>query len=122
MFKNQNTKKYDLEERTYKFAKEVRDFIKEIPKISTNNIYISQLIRSSSSIGANFIEANEALSKKDFYHRVRICRKEAKETNFWLMLLDISTNLQLQSKLNNLIQEVNELMKIFGAIVSKSNF
>ncbi len=120
MFKNQNTKKYDLEERTYKFAKEVRDFIKEIPKISTNNIYISQLIRSSSSIGANFIEANEALSKKDFYHRVRICRKEAKETNFWLMLLDISTNLQLQSKLNNLIQEVNELMKIFGAIVSRS--
>ena len=120
MFKNQNTKKYDLEERTYKFAKEVRDFIKEIPKISTNNIYISQLIRSSSSIGANFIEANEALSKKDFYHRVRICRKEAKETNFWLMLLDISSNLQLQSKLNNLIQEVNELMKIFGAIVSRS--
>ena len=120
MFKNQNTKKYDLEERTYKFAKEVRDFIKEIPKISTNNIYIAQLIRSSSSIGANFIEANEALSKKDFYHRVRICRKEAKETNFWLMLLDISTNLQLQSKLNNLIQEVNELMKIFGAIVSRS--
>ena len=120
MFKNQNTKKYDLEERTYKFAKEVRDFIKEIPKISTNNIYIAQLIRSSSSIGANFIEANEALSKKDFYHRVRICRKEAKETNFWLMLLDISSNLQLQSKLNNLIQEVNELMKIFGAIVSRS--
>ncbi len=122
MYKAQNTKKYDLEERTYRFAKDVRDFVKYIPKINTNNIYITQLIRSSSSIGANFIEANEALSKKDFYHRVRICRKEAKETNFWLLLLDISTNLQLQSKLDNLIQEVNELMKIFGAIVSKSNF
>src|SRR3990167_5123346 len=122
MFKNQNTKKYDLEERTYKFAKNVRDFIKDIPKISTNNIYISQLIRSSSSIGANFIEANEALSKKDFYHRVRICRKEAKETNFWLLLLDLSSNLALQNKINYLLQEVNELMKIFGAIVSKSNF
>ncbi len=122
MYKTQNTKKYDLEQRTYRFARNVRDFIKEIPKISTNNIYISQLIRSSSSIGANFIEANEALSKKDFYHRVRICRKEAKETNFWLLLLDLSSNLTLQNKLNNLIQEVNELMKIFGAIVSKSNF
>ena len=120
MIKNQNTKKYDLEERTYKFAKHVRDFIKEVPKNNTNNIYVSQLLRSSSSIGANFIEANEALSKKDFYHRVRICRKEAKETNFWLLLLDISSNLTLQNKLNNLIQEVNELMKIFGAIVSKS--
>ena len=122
MIKNLNTKKYDLEQRTYKFAKNVRDFIKDIPKISTNNIYISQLIRSSSSIGANFIEANEALSKKDFYHRVRICRKEAKETNFWLLLLDLSSNLALQNKINYLLQEVNELMKIFGAIVSKSNF
>ena len=122
MIKNLNTKKYDLEQRTYKFAKNVRDFIKDIPKISTNNIYISQLIRSSSSIGANFIEANEALSKKDFYHRVRICRKEAKETNFWLLLLVLSSNLALQNKINYLLQEVNELMKIFGAIVSKSNF
>lgn len=119
MFKNQNIKKYDLGERTYKFAKNVRDFIKEVPKYNTNSIYISQLIRSSSSIGANFIEANEALSKKDFYHRVKICRKEAKETNFWLKLLDISSNLSLKSKLNSLVQEVNELMKIFGAIVSK---
>ena len=122
MIKNLNTKKYDLEQRTYKFAKNVRDFIKDIPKISTNNIYISQLISSSSSIGANFIEANEALSKKDFYHRVRICRKEAKETNFWLLLLDLSSNLALQNKINYLLQEVNELMKIFGAIVSKSNY
>ncbi len=122
MLKNQNSKKYDLEERTYKFAKNVRDFIKEIPKNNTNNIYISQLIRSSSSIGANFIEANEALSKKDFYHRVRICRKEAKETEYWLLLLEINSNLTLHNKMNKLVQEVNELMKIFGAIVSNANF
>jgi len=122
MLKNQNSKKYDLEERTYKFSKNVRDFIKEIPKNNTNNIYISQLIRSSSSIGANFIEANEALSKKDFYHRVRICRKEAKETEYWLLLLEINSNLTLHNKMNKLVQEVNELMKIFGAIVSNANF
>ncbi|MFH1827217.1 MAG: four helix bundle protein [bacterium] len=119
MNKVQNTKKYDLEERTYKLAKEIRDFIKEIPKNSSNNIYISQLIRSSSSIGANFIEANEALSKKDFYHRVKICRKEAKETEYWLLLIEVSSGLFLQKKLNYLIQEVGELMKIFGAIISK---
>ena len=122
MSKIQNTKKYDLEERTYEFAKNIRDFIKEVPKYNSNNIYILQLIRSSSSIGANFIEANESLSKKDFYHRVRICRKEAKETKYWLLLLEISSNLKIQNNLNELIQEVNELMKIFGAIVSKSNF
>ena len=120
MNKVQNSKKYDLEERTYKYARNVRDFIKELPLDKNNNIYISQLIRSSSSIGANFIEANEALSKKDFYHRVKICRKEAKETKFWLLLLDLSSKEILQTKLNHLIQEVNELMKIFGAIITKS--
>ena len=118
MKKTQNSKKYDLEERTYKFSEEVRDFIKEIPKTTINSVYLLQLIRSSSSIAANFIEANEAISKKDFYHRVKICRKEAKETNLWLKLIDINSKTILISRLNKLTQEVNELMKIFGAIIS----
>ncbi|OGK31156.1 four helix bundle protein [Candidatus Roizmanbacteria bacterium RIFCSPHIGHO2_12_FULL_33_9] len=119
MPKAQNTKKYDLEDRTYNFARIVRDFIKKLNRTNSNVIYISQLIRSSSSIGANFIEASEAISKKDFFHRIKICRKEAKETRYWLMLVDIDGNLTLQKESNKLIQEANELMKIFGAIVSK---
>ena len=75
-----NTKPYDLEERTLKFAKEVIAFVKIIPKSIANVEIIKQLVRSSGSVGANYIEANEALSKKDFALRVRICRKEAKES------------------------------------------
>jgi four helix bundle protein len=118
MNKNQSSKKYDLEERTYNFAKDVRDFVKEIQQNRNNTIYITQLLRSSSSIGANLIEAVEALSKKDFYHRIKICRKEAKETKYWLSLLDSNLPTSFKTDLNALIQEANELMKIFGSIVS----
>ena len=85
--KTSSTKKYDLEDRTLKFAKDVRDFVYRLPKILGNYEDISQLIKSSGSIGANYIEANDALSKKDFYHRVKISRKEAKETRYWLNLV-----------------------------------
>ena len=77
-----------------------------------------QLIRSSGSIGANYIEASESLSKKDFYHRLRISRKEAKESIYWLKLIDI--DVKLQTNRDVLIQECTELMKIFGAIISKA--
>lgn len=73
-------KKYDLEERTYRFARSCRDFIKKLPKITANFEYGKQLIRSSGSPAANYIEANESLSKKDFVVRIKICRKEAKES------------------------------------------
>jgi four helix bundle protein len=115
-----NTKKYDLEERTYKFAREVRDFVYKLPKIQGNYEYISQLIRSSGSIGANYIEANDALSKKDFYHRIKICRKESKETKYWLRLVIIGENKYLIDEKNKLVQEATELMNIFGAINRKS--
>ena len=72
------SKKYDLEDRTLDFAKEIRLFLKSIPKTMSNLEDAKQLIRSSGSIGANYIEANESLSKKDFLHRVKISRKEAK--------------------------------------------
>ena len=78
-----------------------------------------QLVRSSGSVGANYIEANESLSKKDFVMRIKICRKEAKECIYWLMLIDIHDSEQ-ETNRKNLTNEATELMKIFGAILQKS--
>jgi len=116
----QNSKQYDLEERTLEFAKQVRKFIKNLPKTIGNFEDSKQLVRSSGSVHANFIEANEALSKKDFYHRVKICRKEAKESRSWLILIDTEKNSGLEEESKKLIQESTELMKIFGSIITKN--
>ncbi len=117
MTKNQNSKQYDLEERTLSFTQKVIDYCNKLPKTLVNIEIIKQLIRSSGSIGANYIEANESLSKKDFIMRVKICRKEAKETRYWLTLSKSETS--KESNQQSLIKEVNELMKIFGAILEK---
>jgi four helix bundle protein len=77
-------KQYDLEERTFNFARAVIEFTNILPKTIANNEIIKQVVRSSGSAGANYIEANEALSKKDFAFRIKICRKEAKESLYWL--------------------------------------
>lgn len=119
MDKIQNTKQYDLEERTFKFAKEVRGFIKQLPRNLANTEDGRQLIRSSGSVGANCIEANESLSKKDFVMRVKISRKEAKESCYWLKLLEIGQD-SLEAQRSKLISEITELMKIFGSIREKS--
>jgi len=84
---NKTNKVYDLEERTYRFAKQVASFCRKLPKNIINIEYLKQVIRSSGSVGANYIEANEALSKKDFQMRIKICRKEAKESAYWLRLI-----------------------------------
>jgi four helix bundle protein len=111
---------YDLEERTFQFAKSVSLFIKSLPKTIANVEYSRQVIRSSSSIGANYIEANESLGKKDFVMHLRISRKEAKESIFWLKLI-LETNDEIyRNKCNVLIQEATELKKIFSAIIEKS--
>jgi len=110
---------YDLEERTFKFACNVMNFVKSLPRTVTNIENIRQLVRSAGSIGANYIEANEALSRKDFLMRVKICRKEAKETIYWLRLIDIDAN-NHEKSLDSLCHEATELMKIFGAIIEKS--
>ncbi len=78
------------------------------------------MVRSSGSVGANYIEANEALSKKDFRMRIRISRKESKETGYWLRLLDTHDDPTLNSERDKLVQESIELMRIFGAILQKS--
>jgi four helix bundle protein len=80
---------------------------------------VKQVIRSSGSVGANYIEANESLGKKDFAMRIRICRKEAKETVYWLKLVETNDN-SLDIKRALYIQEGTEIMKIFGAILIKS--
>ena len=115
-----NTKKYDLEERTLEFARRCRIFVKILPRTISNLEDGKQLIRSSGSIGANYIEANESLSKKDFFLRAKICRKETKESRYWLVLIDIENNPQLEKERQSLIKEATELMNIFGAIIRKS--
>ncbi|HZY10483.1 MAG TPA: four helix bundle protein [Bacteroidota bacterium] len=111
-------KYYDLEERTLRFTKQVVEFLKQVPNTLENTEFSKQLIRSSSSVGANYIEANESLGKKDFLMRVRICKKESKETKYWIELLTCPDG--LDNKRKTLIQEAIELMKIFGAILEKS--
>ena len=108
----------DLEDRTFTFAKNVRIFVRKLPKGIINTADGMQLIRSSGSVGANYIEAQEALSKKDFGMRVKICRKEAKESQYWLGLLsDLPDTLTREHAA--LLKEARELTKILSAIVEK---
>lgn len=116
----QNSKPYDLEDRTLQFAKNVRMFVKKIPRTIATIEDGRQLIRSSGSVGANYIEANESLSKKDFLMRIKICRKEEKETRYWLRLIDFTIDHESYKEREALIHEVYQLMKIFGAILEKS--
>ena len=112
-----SSKQYDLEERTLQFAQRAREFVKKLQKTTSNIEDGKQLIRASGSVGANYIEANEALSKKDFRMRIKICRKEAKESRYWLVLVDINNNLTLETGRKGLIKEATELMNIFGSII-----
>ena len=115
---NDPRKPYDLEDRTFEFAKASRDFGKRLGKTIVNIDDIKQLVRASGSIGANYIEANECLGKKDFLMKIKTCRREAKETIYWLRLLQPEAHLEQQHR--ELLREASELMKIFGAIVRKS--
>ncbi len=116
----QTNTQYDLEERTFKFAKRCRDFVKKLPKTAESFEYGKQLIRSSASPAANYIEANEAPSKKDFIYRIKVCRKETKESALWLKLCTTNDNLELENERKELLQETIELRKIFSTIVKKS--
>ncbi len=113
-----NNKHYNLEERCLQFAKRINAYVRRLPKDIPNRENGKQLVRSAGSLGANYIEANESLSKKDFIMRVKISKKETKESRFWLMLAEPTDNNQKER--SALIQETSELMKIFGAILEKS--
>ena len=117
MDKQQSPKRYDLEERTFKFALDVSRFCKKFPRTISNIEYIKQLIRSSGSVGANYIEANESLGRKDFFMRVKICRKESKESGYWLRLLIETNDDKFRVEGEGLLNESIQLKKIFSSMI-----
>ena len=116
----ENPKHYDLEERTFAFAQHVRTFVRGLKRTICNIEDGKQLVKASGSVGANYIEANEALSKKDFRMRVRISRKEAKESKYWLRLIDTDGDDRQDKERHWLIGEATELVKIFSSILQRS--
>lgn len=120
MDETNNTKQYDLEGRTFKFAKRVIEFCRKLKRTIENLKLIDQVVRAAGSVGANYIEANEALSKKDFVMRIKISRKESKESKYWLRLIVETNNLENDEEGKFLIQEAFEFVKIFNSILTKS--
>ncbi len=114
------SKPFDLEERTYLFARDCRLYIRKLPKTISNLEDGKQLVRSSGSVGANYIEANEKLGDKDFLFRVKIARKEAKESKYWIRLLQ-DLNSELTDLSIPLFEEAEELRKILSTIITKSS-
>ena len=114
---NGHPKPYDLEDRTFEFAKATRAFVKKLPRTIANIEDAKQFIRASGSIGANYIEANESIGKKDFVMKIKTCRREAKESGYWLRLVDVDSNLDPVGQ--RLAAEAKQLMKIFGTIDRK---
>lgn len=110
---------FDLEQRTLSFARKVRQLVKALPRTIANIEDGKQLVRSSGSVGSNYIEANEPLGEKDFLVHLKISRKESKESRYWLHLLDLEGKPHLESERESLIQEALELMHIFNAIIRK---
>ena len=118
IIKDQN-RKFDLEQRTTDFAKTVIDLCRQLPKNEINVVFVRQVIRSSGSMGANYREANDALGKKDFILRMRIARKETKESIHWLELIG-HANPTLIERVQVVQREAIELRNIFSAIITKS--
>ena len=113
-------KPFDLEERTYLFARDCRLYIQKLPKTISNIEDGKQLVRASGSVGANYIEANEKLGDKDLAFRLKIARKEAKESKYWVRLLE-DLNPDLKETSNLLFVEAEELRKILSSIISKTS-
>jgi four helix bundle protein len=111
--------KFDLEERTAKFAEKIIDLMKKMPENLVNKRLIPQLIASGGSVGGNYCEATEAESKKDFQHKIGICKKEIKETKHWIRLL-ARANPQFKKEFKELWQEAQELLLIFSKCLKTS--
>lgn len=109
----------ELEDRTLNFSKNVIKLCDKLPKNTINFEIIKQIVRSACSVGANYREANEALGKKDFAHRLRISRKEAKETTYWLEIL-LESNADFKKEIEILLDEAQQLRNILSAILSKA--
>ncbi|MFH1732513.1 MAG: four helix bundle protein [Planctomycetota bacterium] len=119
MTNNQDDRLFDLEDRTFEFARRVRAFVKKLPDTVANREDIPQLLRASGSVGANYREANDALGKKDFAMRIRISRKESKESRYWLRLVDTGEDEAPAAERDELVGEATELVKIFSSILQK---
>ena len=113
---NPKSKKYDLAERTACFGEDIIDFLKTLPSNPINRPLISQLIRSATSVGANYMEADCADSKKDFRHKIVICKKEAKETLHWLRMIARAEH-NKKEVCRKFYKEAHELVLIFSAIL-----
>lgn len=111
---------YDLEKRTLKFSENIIDLFKTITFTEINKPIINQLVRSGTSVGANYCEANGASSKKDFKNKIHICKKEIKETKYWLQLIE-KTNPEKKEEIKPLRNEAQELTLIFSKIVGTMN-
>jgi len=109
-------KKFDLKERTSKFGEEIIEFVRILNSNPINKPLISQIVRSATSIGANYMEADCAESKKDFKHKIGICKKESSETQHWLKMIKFA-NPVLKEKINYLDKEAHELLLIFASII-----
>ena len=112
--------KYDLSERTAKFGEAVIRFAKKIPRSPVNDKLITQFVAAGTSIGANYCEADDAESRKDFHHKIGICRKESKETKYWLRMIAVAEP-ALCEEARVLWQEAKELNLIFGKIRRSSS-
>jgi four helix bundle protein len=121
MTKIQNPKRYDLEDRTSEFARNVALYVRPLPRNISNLEYGKQVVNASGSVGANYIEANEALGKKDFLMRIKICRKEAKESAYWLRLIVETNGQESAEEALRLLHEAVELRRIFSSILVKSD-
>ena len=115
---SKSKEKYDLEERTAKFGETIIDFLKNIPDSTINKPLISQLLRSATSVGANYMEADAASSKKDFRHKISLCKKESKETLHWLRMV-VKANPSKKEQARSLWKESKELVLIFSSILLK---
>jgi four helix bundle protein len=114
-----DARKYDLAERTAQFGEQVIRFAKKIKRDPVTLTLIRQLVRSATSIGANYVEADEAGSKKEFRYRISVCKRETRETQYWLRML-VAAAPELAESARELWKEANELILIFGSIYRNS--
>ncbi len=110
---------YDLEERTAKFGEDIIDFAKKIPRSVVTIPLITQLVKAGTSVGANYCEADNACSKKDFVNKIAICKKESRETKHWLRMIAKAEDALKGGSWQRLINEAQELNLIFAAIINK---
>ncbi len=110
---------YDLLERTEKFSLRIRDFCLKLKKDTINIEYVRQLVRAGGSVAANYIEANENLGDGDLKYRIKVCRKETKESRLWMKHVLTYDSAELEKERSELIQEAFELERIFGSILKK---